>query len=167
VYVATFGRSVWSLTDYSAAPDPNENGGFETGSFSGWSTGGAAASIVTSSQTGTYAAQLGAGAATNGDSTASQTFTIPRSATTISFSYLVHCPDTVTYDWATATLTDNVTSAVTTILPKTCTNGGAWVQVNAPVGASAGHSVTLTLVSHDDNYGADPTYTWFDNVSVH
>jgi serine protease len=27
-----------------------------------------------------------------------------------------------------------------------------------------GHSYTLTLTSHDDNYGADPTYTYFDDV---
>jgi hypothetical protein len=30
----------------------------------------------------------------------------------------------------------------------------------------AGHSVTLTLLSHDDDYFADPTYTWFDDVIV-
>jgi hypothetical protein len=30
----------------------------------------------------------------------------------------------------------------------------------------AGHSYTLTLISHDDNYSADPTYTLYDDVSV-
>jgi hypothetical protein len=32
--------------------------------------------------------------------------------------------------------------------------------------ASAGHSVTLTLTNHDDNYSADPTFTYFDDVTV-
>jgi hypothetical protein len=30
----------------------------------------------------------------------------------------------------------------------------------------AGHSYTLTLTSHDDNYPTDPTYTLFDDVAV-
>jgi hypothetical protein len=31
---------------------------------------------------------------------------------------------------------------------------------------TASHSYTLTLVSHDDNYPGDPTYTRFDDVAV-
>jgi hypothetical protein len=31
---------------------------------------------------------------------------------------------------------------------------------------TAGHSYTPTLVSHDDNYFADPTYTLFDDVAT-
>ena len=30
---------------------------------------------------------------------------------------------------------------------------------------TAGHSYTLTLVSHDDNYAGDPTYTLYDDVA--
>ncbi len=51
-----------------------------------------------------------------------------------------------------------------TILPKTCSNSGAWQPVTA--GVTAGHSYTLTLTSHDDNYPADPTYTNYDDVAV-
>jgi hypothetical protein len=40
------------------------------------------------------------------------------------------------------------------------------VQVTYNAAANAGHSVTLTLTSHDDNFGADPTYTWYDDVVV-
>ncbi len=37
----------------------------------------------------------------------------------------------------------------------------------SPVTAlTASHSYTLTLVSHDDNYPGDPTYTRFDDVAV-
>ncbi|MFI5274320.1 MAG: hypothetical protein ACHQ4H_14900, partial [Ktedonobacterales bacterium] len=82
----------------------------------------------------------------------------------VSFWYLVTCPDTVTYDWATATLKDNTTGITTTVLAQTCTNTGTWVKVST--GVTAGHSVTLTLISHDDNYTGDPTYTRFDDVAV-
>jgi hypothetical protein len=140
------------------------NGGFETGSFSGWTTGGAATSISTSAHSGTYAGQAGSTAPTNGDSTIAQTFTVPSGSATLSFWYQVVCPDTVTYDWATATLKDNTAGTTSTPLAKTCTNSGAWVKVST--GVTAGHSYTLTLVSHDDNYSADPTYTLFDDVSV-
>ena len=72
------------------------------------------------------------------------------------------CPDTVTYDWATATLRDNTAGTTTTILPRVCANGTTWVQISANI--VAGHSYTLTLISHDDNYTGDATYTLFDDV---
>jgi hypothetical protein len=31
---------------------------------------------------------------------------------------------------------------------------------------TAGHSVTLTLIDHDDDYPGDPTYTLFDDVAT-
>jgi serine protease len=74
------------------------------------------------------------------------------------------CPDTLTYDWATATLKDNAGTTTTTILAKTCTNNATWVKVTASV--TAGHTYSLALISHDDNYPGDPTYTVFDDVSV-
>ncbi len=144
--------------------NPVVNPGFETGSFSGWTTGGQATSISTTAHSGSYSGQAGSTSPTNGDSTISQTFTIPSGGSTLSFWYQVHCPDTVTYDWATATLKDNTTNTTTTVLAKTCTNTGTWVQKTASV--TAGHSVTLTLISHDDNYPTDPTYTLFDDVAV-
>ena len=33
-----------------------------------------------------------------------------------------------------------------------------------PSRSTAGHSYTLTLISHDDNYVGDATYTLFDDV---
>ena len=91
-----------------------------------------------------------------------QTFTAPSAVSQLSLYYSVHCPDTVTYDWALVTLKDNTTLTTTTVVAKTCTNTGAWV--NATAAVVPGHSYTLTLVSHDDNYPGDPTYTWYDDV---
>jgi hypothetical protein len=65
---------------------------------------------------------------------------------------------------ATATLKDNTTGTTATVLAKTCVSSSGWTQVSAAL--TAGHSYTLTLTSHDDNYPADPTYTLFDDVSV-
>jgi hypothetical protein len=143
--------------------NPIVNPGFETGTLSGWTSAGTA-STVTGGHSGTYAARAGSTSPTSGDSSVAQTFTAPSGATALSFWYKVTCPDTVTYDWATATLRDNTTATTTTVLAKTCVAAGAWTKINA--GVVAGHSYTLTLISHDDNYSTDPTYTLFDDVAV-
>jgi hypothetical protein len=141
------------------------NGGFETGSFSGWTASGAATSIVSSgAHSGTYAARAGSASPTNGDSNIAQTFTVPSGDATLAFWYNVTCPDTVTYDWAAATLKNDTTGTTSTVLTKTCVSSSGWRQVTASV--VAGDSYTLTLTSHDDNYPADPTYTLFDDVGV-
>jgi len=73
------------------------------------------------------------------------------------------CPDTVTYDWATASLRDNTAGTTATPLAHICTTN-AWTQVTAAI--VAGHSYTLSLVSHDDNYSADPSFTLYDDVAT-
>jgi len=138
------------------------NGGFETGTFSGWTTAGTTSVIGTGAHSGTFTARIGGTSATSGDSNTVQTFVVPSGKTQLAFWYKLTCPDTVTYDWATVTLNDNTTGTTTTVLPKTCTNNGLWVQRTAAV--IAGHSYTLTLISHDDNYAADPTFALYDDV---
>jgi hypothetical protein len=107
---------------------------------------------------------LGKTTPTNGDSTITQTFTAPNGTTTISLWYKISCPDTVQYDWATVTLRDNTMGTTATLLTRTCTQSGAWIQVTGSV--TAGHSYTLTLTSHDDNNFTDPTYTLYDDVTL-
>lgn len=137
------------------------NGGFETGTLGSW-TAASAASVVSGGHTGSYAARVGSTSPTNGDSSISQTFTAPSGTTNVSFWYKMTCPDTVRYDWATATLRDNNTGTTSTILAKVCATNSTWVQDTATI--TAGHSYTLTLISHDDNYVGDATYTLFDDV---
>jgi subtilase family serine protease len=141
------------------------NGNFETGNLRGWTSAGVTA-ISTTAHSGSSSAQIGSTSPTNGDSSISQTFTIPSGTGTLSFWYQAHCTDTVTYDWAMAQLTDHSTGVIATVLAKTCTNNGAWVQVSVNVSANVGHSVTLALIDHDDDYAGDPTYTLFDDVAV-
>ena len=138
------------------------NGGFESG-FTGWTRSGTT-SLASPGHSGTYAAMAGAKTPTNGNSSVSQTFTAATGDSTVRFYYDVVCPDTVTYDWATATLRDNTLGRTTTVLARTCVSNSGWKLVSAAV--TPGHSYTLTLTSRDDNYPGDPTYTLFDDVST-
>ena len=88
---------------------------------------------------------LGSTNPTNGDSKVSQTFTAPAGSTTVSFYYLVHCPDDVTYDWATATLKDNTTGTTVTVLGRTCNLNTSYTKVSHAI--TAWDSYTLTLVN--------------------
>jgi hypothetical protein len=157
------------VVDAATQPPPGGivNGGFETGDLTGW-TAAASATIAASSSTahtGNDAVLLGLfGKPTNGDSSVSQTFTAPAGVTTLSFWYHVVCKDTVQYDWATASLKDNTANTTTTPLAKTCSNSGTWKQVSVAV--TAGHSYTLKLVNHDDDYAGDETYTYWDDVAL-
>ena len=146
-------------------PPPNNsivNGGFDAGDLSGWTASGTASVVSSGAHGGTYAARLGSTAPTSGDSSVAQTFVVPSGSSKVSFWYNVTCPDTVTYDWATATLRDNTANTTKRVLAKTCVGSSGWRQVSAAV--TAGHSYTLTVTSHDDDYSGDATYTLVDDV---
>ena len=91
-------------------------------------------------------------------------FTAPAAGGQLTFWYKMTCPDTVTYDWATAILRDNTSGTTTTILPNVCSTNTTWVQVSSSL--IGGHNYTLYLVSHDDNYAGDASYTMFDDVAI-
>ena len=157
--------ATYTLTVTTPVTGGITNGGFETGTFSGWTTSGASETVVNSgAHSGTYAARLGSTTPTNGNSNAAQTFTAPSGSSTLAFWYDVTCPDTVTYDWATATLKDNTAGTTKTVLAKTCVSNSGWKQIATAI--TAGHSYTLTLTNRDDNYPGDPTYTLYDDVTV-
>ena len=120
--------------------------------------------MLSGGHSGASAAQVGSTSPTNGDSSLAQTFTAPAGSTQLSLWYRMTCPDTVTYDWATVTLKDNTAGTTATVLAKTCATSATWTQRTAAV--TAGHSYTVTLTSHDDNYAGDATYTLYDDVVV-
>ena len=138
------------------------NGDFENNSLAGWAATGIT-SVAATGRTGSHAAQLGS-TSPSGESAIAQTFTAPTGTTGLSFWWSSTCPDTVNYDWATATLRDNTTGTTISPLARTCTSSSAWAQVTAAL--TAGHSYTLTLVNHDDNYAGDATYTRFDDIGL-
>src|SRR5438132_4188627 len=158
---ATHSTSV-SLTVTAPAASGITNGDFENG-LTGWTTVGSTATSSTA-HGGLASAMVGSGSPFNGDSSVAQTFTAPAAGGTLSFFYRVVCTDTVTYDWATATLRDNTAGTTATLLARTCSNTGAWSSKAATLVAS--HSYTLTLIDHDDNYATDPTYTLYDDVTI-
>src|SRR5205814_50240 len=138
---ATHSTSV-SLTVTAPAASGITNGDFENG-LTGWTTVGSTATSSTA-HGGLASAKVGSSSPFNGDSSVAQTFTAPAAGGTLSFFYRVVCTDSVTYDWATATLRDNTAGTTATMLARTCTNTGAWNSASAALTGS--HSYTLTLI---------------------
>lgn len=152
----------------ASAPGGIVNGGFESGSLSGWRPSGPATTVTRGHpHSGRYAALLGdPDDPHKGDSAIRQSFVAARTDRQVSFWYDMTCRDRegVKYDWATAELRDDTARTTRVILPKTCTYQNSWQQITAPV--TAGHTYTLTLVDHDDGYFGDPTSTKFDDVTL-
>jgi hypothetical protein len=141
------------------------NGGFELGTLAGWTASGASEQVSSTSPfAGTYDAELGLPTATNGDSTIVQNFVAPPGTSFLTVDYKMTCPDSVTFDWVTVTLTDTSDAVTYTMVPKTCATDSGYVSVGQAV--VAGHSYTLTLTSHDDDYFYDPSYTLFDGITI-
>jgi hypothetical protein len=148
-----------------SAPTAIKNGGFETGSLSGWSRSGVTGVTKDHPHSGKYAALVGdPDDPHRGDSSIRQSFTAAPSHRRLSFWYNVTCLDREKHDWATASLRDDTTGSAQTVLPRTCTYESTWEQVTAPV--IGGHAYTLTLASHDDGYFGDPLATKYDDVTL-
>jgi hypothetical protein len=157
-----------AINPYTPAPNVVQNPGFETGTFSGWTvaTPGHAPVIVSSpAHSGLYAAQLGTTTAYNGNSTLTQTITVPTGSPTLSFWYQPHCPDTLTYDQIQMQIQNTSGTVLATVL-NVCSNTGAWTQVSFDMTPYAGQTVVLWFNDHDDGYAGDATYFYLDDVSV-
>jgi hypothetical protein len=144
------------------------NGGFETGSLSGWSTGGVKTPVVSTAQkhSGSYSALLGSTTTPepNGDSSIQQTIAVPSSGGTLRFWYWPSTTDTITYDWQEAQVR-NTSGATLAQVFKVASNAQAWTQVTFDLSPYAGTSVVLWFNDHEDGFG-DLTYYYLDDVSV-
>src|SRR5262245_61064239 len=142
------------------------NGGFEAGNLGGWSATGAFTPVIaTTPHTGAYSARLGSTSAFNGDSTLTQTVTVPSGSPTLTFWYQPHCTDTITYDQIQMQVRSTGGATLATVL-NVCSNSGAWTQATYNLAPWAGQNVVLWFNDHDDNYPTDPTYFLLDDVSV-
>jgi hypothetical protein len=156
----------WSVTNSGGGGSGAiVNGGFESGSTSGWTVSGSASVTSNAPHTGGFAGLAGLfNGVTSTTSSLSQTFTAPAGSSRVSLWYNVACHDTVTFDWARVTLTNTTTGRITTILPRTCNLNGTWAQVSASI--VAGNSYTISLQNHDDGFAGDPTWTEYDDVAT-
>jgi hypothetical protein len=155
-----------AVTSYTQAVNPVQNPGFETGSLSSWSASGAFTPVIsTSPHSGTYSARLGSTSAVNGNSTLTQTVTIPTGTSTLTFWYQPHCPDTLTYDQIQMQIRNTSNATLATVL-NVCSNSGAWTNVSFSTSTWAGQTVVLWFNDHDDGYATDPTYFLLDDVSI-
>jgi hypothetical protein len=152
------------------------NGGFETGAWSPWLTGGnqPAPALVTPTTGKThansnYAALLGYTASSGeptGDSSIQQQFTVPSSGTpTLSLYAWEFTTDTVRYDWQTCQLRSTTGSTLATMF-KEASNAQTWVQKNMSLSTWKGRTVVLWCNVHEDGWG-DQTYMYVDDFSVH
>jgi len=156
-----------SLTVTASTGQSVVNGGFETGSLSGWTASGGTLPhiVVAAAHTGAYSAQLGSTSAFNGDSTLTQTVAVPSGNSRLTFWYQPHCPDTITYDQIQMQIRSTTGATLATVL-NACSNSGSWTSVTYDTSAFAGQTVVLWFNDHDDGWPTDPTYFLLDDVAL-
>lgn len=162
----TRSTTVTLLITSAPGPDPIVNGGFESGALTGWS-GTGTVSVGPGAHSGGFTAVLGSTSSPlAGDSTLSQTFTVPAAGALLRYWFYGHALDAPS-DYASILLKDNTTGVTTPLIAQTYARPPyqEWLDAYADLTNWAGRSVTLTFVNHEAGWGS-PTYTWFDDVSL-
>jgi hypothetical protein len=143
------------------------NPSFETGTFTGWARGGTYLPVIstTSPHTGAYDSRGGSTSPFNGNSTLTQTVTVPAGSPRLTFWYQPHCTDTIQYDQIQMQIRSTAGTRLATVL-NACSNSGLWTQVSYGMSGFANQTVVLWFNDHDDNWPGDPTYFLLDDISV-
>ncbi len=165
-----------AVTPAAAVPSSVANGGFES-ALTSWITGGVSApKAAATAHSGTGSALLGviSGKEPLGNSTLSQTITVPATGTTtLSFWYQPHSTDstcggtrTCRWDWMEGQIRSASGSTLATLF-KLNNNSGTWTRVSADLTAFKGQTVTLWFNVHlDGAVPADNTWMYLDDVTV-
>jgi hypothetical protein len=160
-----------SLTVSSASTNLIVNGGFETGTFSGWTAGGPIEPTVTKAeaQSGSYSALLGRTAApeVDGNSAIYQAITIPSTASkvTLTFSYWPGTNDSIQYAYQDAMILNSSGNRLATVL-EVSSNARSWQEVTYDLTSYKGKTILVYFGVHGDGYEPDHVYMYLDNVSV-
>lgn len=151
----------------SAAFGQIVNGGFETGSLSGWTIEGTnpAPSVTsTAPHSGSFAALLGtdAGGEPLGDGSMFQAFAVGAGGT-LSFWHQDFTTDTISFDWQDAYIRSSTGTVLQTIF-HLCDNTNGYVQTTVNMAPYAGQTVQLAFLVHQDGFG-DDTSMRIDDVT--
>jgi len=168
-----------SLTVTSPSTNLIQNGGFETGNFTGWKTGsggaqGPVAPTVTTANanSGSYSALLGQTVApeVNGNSHIYQDITIPSNANqvTLSFFYWPATNDTGQLAYQLVQIQSNLGVPLATVL-QVASNDKSWKEVTYDLTSFKGQTIRVYFAVHGNRL-QDPTsdyiYMYLDDVSV-
>ena len=140
---------------YTPPPSgPIVNGGFESGTLSGWTALGPVALESFDTDSGKFAARLGPG-----EASLSQSFQAP-----YGMQLVVWYDDACSGNGAaSASVRDQATGATAVALPATCDAAPAWRSATLDLSGMGGDPVTFSLINHDNGSG---TFTFFDDVSL-
>jgi hypothetical protein len=144
------------------------NGGFETGTLSGWTITGMLPTPVASAlspHTGTFSAQLGtlSGSEPLGDSAMYQAVSVPSTGLALTFWYRQATTDSIAFDWQDAYIQNSSGTILTTIF-HTCANTG-WQQAVVDLNPYVGQSIRIAFLVHQDGFGDDTSMN-IDDVAV-
>lgn len=165
---APTGTSVPTPTGTPGVMNLIQNGGFEISGT--WTFAGQPIPVRTTTRvhSGSYSLLVGATSGQQGDSIASQTVTLPASATsaTLSFFYWPATNDTGSYAWQEADILNSSGQIVQQLFQKT-TNDRAWISFSADLSKYAGQTISIRFLDHELANGQSYyAYMYVDDVAL-
>jgi hypothetical protein len=160
-----------TLTVTSASSNLVQNGSFQTGSFTDWTTGGPVEPTITTAETysSSYSALLGQTKKPEVDGTSYiyQTISIPSTAkaATLTFWYWPGTDDSIEYAYQECLIQSSSGSTDATVM-KVCSNAQAWTQVTYNLSKYIGKTIRLYFGVHGNGYSSDYVYMYLDGITI-